>query len=141
LSGSQLSHPGLGLISSTRVDSSLPRRAHSQTPLLPLCIVAFENLGNGLRCFPPRRESTSAPASRVLDRRIGQHTYVMAPTSELGGETKGRRDGAPGIDDGQQETSRRAAAAVVHPVGARQIKVCMRSAGSRSTELRRFGRD
>ena len=47
----------------------------------------------------------------------------------------------PGIDDGQQETSRRAAAAVVHPVGARQIKVCMRSAGSRSTVLRRFGRD
>lgn len=140
LNGSQLSHHASA---SSAARGSILRFPDEHIRKLLCCrfvLWAFENLGNGLRCFPPRRESTSAPA-RVLDRRIGQHTYVVAPTSELGGETKGRRDGAPGIDDGQQETSRRAAAAVVHPVGARQIKVCMRSAGSRSTELRRFGRD
>ena len=87
------------------------------------------------------REGTSGPAGRCLDRRIGQHPNVVAPTNELGREAESRRDGAPSIDDGQQEASRRAAAAVVHPVGARQIKVCIRSAGSRSTVLRRFGRD
>ena len=91
---------------------------------------------------PPARVRTrSRLPGRMCRCRIGQHAYLVPAVDEFGSKAESRRHRTACVDDGQEEASPAATGTAAHPVGARQIKVCSRSAASRSTVLRRFGRD